>query len=193
MEETMSEKDPLAVDGLAPRPEVMKEAWEEYERGNYSVAHEIITDCFDDMFATREKEREEWADDHYWTEDPSQQINVELPWPPSINNYYGCAKTGHIYIKPAGKIYRKTVCAILFQRDVGSFDDCDLSMTMHAYPPDNRRRDLDNIQKPLWDALEHGGAYHNDSQIKHFEAFMHPHEQPGRVVVRLRPKQNSGE
>jgi hypothetical protein len=26
-------------------------------------------------------------------------------------------------------------------------------------PPDRRRRDIDNVQKPLLDALQHGGAY----------------------------------
>jgi crossover junction endodeoxyribonuclease RusA len=36
---------------------------------------------------------------------------------------------------------------------------------MDAFPPDRRRRDLDNIQKPVLDALEHAGVYEDDSQI----------------------------
>jgi crossover junction endodeoxyribonuclease RusA len=36
---------------------------------------------------------------------------------------------------------------------------------MDAFPPDRRRRDLDNIQKPVLDALEHVGVYEDDSQI----------------------------
>jgi crossover junction endodeoxyribonuclease RusA len=36
---------------------------------------------------------------------------------------------------------------------------------MDAFPPDHRRRDLDNIQKPVLDALEHAGVYEDDSQI----------------------------
>jgi crossover junction endodeoxyribonuclease RusA len=31
--------------------------------------------------------------------------------------------------------------------------------------PDNRRRDLDNLLKPLLDAMEHAGVYVNDSQV----------------------------
>jgi crossover junction endodeoxyribonuclease RusA len=36
---------------------------------------------------------------------------------------------------------------------------------MDAFPPDRRRRDLDNIQKPVLDALQHAGVYEDDSQI----------------------------
>jgi crossover junction endodeoxyribonuclease RusA len=36
---------------------------------------------------------------------------------------------------------------------------------MDAFPPDRRRRDLDNLQKPVLDALEHAGIYEDDSQI----------------------------
>ena len=36
---------------------------------------------------------------------------------------------------------------------------------MDAFPPDRRRRDLDNLQKPTLDALQHAGIYEDDSQI----------------------------
>ena len=62
-------------------------------------------------------------------------------------------------------------------------------MSVDAYPPDKRRRDLDNIQKSLWDALQHGGAYRDDSQIKDFECHMREPDRPsGKVIVRLRKK-----
>jgi crossover junction endodeoxyribonuclease RusA len=34
-----------------------------------------------------------------------------------------------------------------------------------VHPPDRRRRDVDNCLKSLLDALQHGGAYQDDSQI----------------------------
>jgi len=40
-----------------------------------------------------------------------------------------------------------------------------IALAMDAFPPDRRRRDLDNIQKPVLDALEHAGVYMDDSQI----------------------------
>jgi crossover junction endodeoxyribonuclease RusA len=40
-----------------------------------------------------------------------------------------------------------------------------LALFIDAYPPDRRRRDLDNIQKAILDSLEKAGAYNDDSQI----------------------------
>jgi len=36
---------------------------------------------------------------------------------------------------------------------------------MDAFPPDRRRRDLDNLLKSVLDALEHAGVYADDSQV----------------------------
>lgn len=40
-----------------------------------------------------------------------------------------------------------------------------VKVTIHAWPPDRRRRDLDNILKATLDALEHAKIYENDSQV----------------------------
>jgi len=40
-----------------------------------------------------------------------------------------------------------------------------LAMFIKIYPPDKRRRDIDNVLKALLDSLEHAGVYENDSQI----------------------------
>lgn len=42
----------------------------------------------------------------------------------------------------------------------------DLALTVHLYPPDNRRRDADNCLKCLLDSIAHAGAMRDDSQIK---------------------------
>jgi len=34
-----------------------------------------------------------------------------------------------------------------------------LAVKVRAYPPDRRKRDIDNIQKPLLDALEKGRPF----------------------------------
>jgi crossover junction endodeoxyribonuclease RusA len=36
---------------------------------------------------------------------------------------------------------------------------------MDAFPPDRRRRDLDNLPKAVLDSLAHAGVYEDDSQI----------------------------
>lgn len=40
-----------------------------------------------------------------------------------------------------------------------------LAVSIRVYPPDKRRRDLDNLMKCLIDALQHAGMYQDDSQI----------------------------
>jgi crossover junction endodeoxyribonuclease RusA len=48
----------------------------------------------------------------------------------------------------------------------GFFDEnTRLSVSILAYPPDRRKRDLDNVLKSLLDALMHAGVYSDDSQI----------------------------
>ena len=43
--------------------------------------------------------------------------------------------------------------------------DGELCIAIALYPPDRRRRDCDNTLKALFDAIGHGGGYHDDSQI----------------------------
>ena len=38
-------------------------------------------------------------------------------------------------------------------------------VTINAYPPDKRKRDLDNLIKPVLDALVDYGAIRDDSQV----------------------------
>lgn len=41
----------------------------------------------------------------------------------------------------------------------------DLEVEILAYPPDKRKRDLDNIKKALFDALQNVGLFEDDCQI----------------------------
>jgi crossover junction endodeoxyribonuclease RusA len=58
-------------------------------------------------------------------------------------------------------------------------------MRIEVHPPDNRRRDLDNLLKSLWDALQHGGAYHDDSQVVRFEVEKRETIPNGKVIVSI--------
>jgi len=40
-----------------------------------------------------------------------------------------------------------------------------LAVHITLFPPDRRKRDVDNILKALLDACEHAGCYESDSQI----------------------------
>jgi len=88
-----------------------------------------------------------------------------LPYPPSINHYWRHVGPRTL-ISREGRTFRRNVCALLGgggprKPPAGGR----IALCMDAFPPDRRRRDLDNIQKPVLDALEHAGVYEDDSQI----------------------------
>jgi crossover junction endodeoxyribonuclease RusA len=92
------------------------------------------------------------------------QIKLVLPWPPSANTYW--RRNGHRYfISPNGKKYRDEVinsCAIY----ANLFDEnARINVHVDAYPPDKRRRDLDNLGKSLLDSLQAALIFPDDSQI----------------------------
>ncbi len=90
-------------------------------------------------------------------------IQLLLPWPPSLNHYYRRVGNRTLISKP-GRQYRRAVVGQL-RPHFGEPLRGRLQVTMYAHPPDRRRRDLDNVQKALLDALQHAGVYVDDSQI----------------------------
>ena len=73
------------------------------------------------------------------------------------------------------------LAALHFQPLVG-----DLAVHVDVYPPDRRRRDLDNCLKSLLDAMEHGGAYADDSQIVRLAVEKREPVDGGKTLVRIR-------
>jgi Holliday junction resolvase RusA-like endonuclease len=90
-------------------------------------------------------------------------LQFDLPHPPSINHYW--RRVGNrVFISRAGRLFRERVCQLLAAQQTHPLAG-PLAVEIEIFPPDNRRRDIDNVQKALLDALQHGGAYHDDSQI----------------------------
>ena len=92
-------------------------------------------------------------------------LMLNLPYPPSINHYW--RRVGpRTLISREGRTFRRNVCALLGGGGPRKPPaDGRIALSMDAVPPDRRRRDLDNLQKPVLDALEHAGIYEDDSQI----------------------------
>jgi crossover junction endodeoxyribonuclease RusA len=110
-------------------------------------------------------------------------LDVDLPYPPSVNHYW--RRVGaRTLISRGGRAFRTEVCSILAAHGIRPLDG-PLVVKVAVYPPDRRRRDIDNLQKALLDALGHGGAYHDDSQIARLTIERRHVVRGGKVVVRL--------
>lgn len=114
-----------------------------------------------------------------------------LPYPPSANTYYRFAGSGHAVISPKGRAYRQAVAVILaFDRTRKEPHAGPLSVTIRAFRPDKRIRDIDNILKSLLDSVKHAGVFFDDSQIEHIDArllFSEKSEQKGTVEMAVGP------
>ncbi len=110
--------------------------------------------------------------------------HLELPYPPSVNHYW--RRVGaRTLISRGGRTFRQSVCSILAAHGVRPLHGV-LEVTIELHPPDRRRRDVDNTQKALLDALMHGGAYDDDSQIVHLDTWKREPVAGGKAIVRIR-------
>lgn len=108
---------------------------------------------------------------------------VELPYPPSVNHYWRQWR-GKTLISRAGRAFRDRVCSLLYALKAQPIAG-PLCVSIDLYPPDNRRRDCDNAMKALLDALQHGRAYHDDSQITWLLTQKAEVYRGGKAVVRI--------
>ena len=68
-------------------------------------------------------------------------------------------------ISKRGRAYRESVRSALRGVGHGLPISGPVCVRIEAFPPDRRRRDLDNLLKAIGDSLEHAEVYHDDSQI----------------------------
>lgn len=88
-------------------------------------------------------------------------IELRLPYPPSVNQYYRKLRNTMV-ISERGRRFLKEVKATVgvVETQLGS-----LLVEIEVYPPDRRKRDIDNVCKATLDALTKAGVYQDDSQI----------------------------
>lgn len=96
-------------------------------------------------------------------------IVLQLPWPPSVNRYW--RRVGkRTVLSRAARLFRKRVWDVWFvQKYVFGWDGfggSHVALRLVLHPPDGRRRDLDNVLKAVFDALEHAKIIENDAQIR---------------------------
>lgn len=110
-----------------------------------------------------------------------------LRWPPSVNHYW--VQTGkRKFLSKKGREYRdqviRTVEMISYKLPKMPMQG-DIEILIEVYPPDNRRRDLDNLLKAPLDAMEHAGVYTDDNQLADIRIVRKEVIKPGMLKVYL--------
>ncbi|MEQ6280966.1 RusA family crossover junction endodeoxyribonuclease [Kluyvera cryocrescens] len=120
-------------------------------------------------------------------------MKLVLPFPPSVNTYWRAPNKGPLagrhLISADGRKYQSAACAAIIEQlrrlPKPSTEQAAVEITL--YPPDARRRDLDNYNKALFDALTHAGVWEDDSQVKRMLVEWGPIVPKGRVEITIMP------
>lgn len=115
-------------------------------------------------------------------------FKLKLPFPPSVNTYWRHVGK-RVLVSKKGRQYQETVSSLLNRKNIKSHDG-ELIVDIRLIPPDRRRRDVDNSLKALLDAMQIGGAYHDDAQIVRLTVEKHqpdPDDPRAEVIVQHVP------
>lgn len=115
------------------------------------------------------------------------RIQLILPYPPSVNSIWRTGKKGKWYLTKAAKDFKEVVGYYVYSKRARElFAKTDrLSVKLIAYPPDARKRDLDNLCKITLDAMQDAGVYHDDCQIKEMHLKMEQPFPKGKVEITI--------
>lgn len=111
-----------------------------------------------------------------------REVSFDLPFAPSLNRYYRHVGP-RVLISREGRLYRRMVVSRLgglFEK----FSEA-VSLSLDCYPPDRRRRDVDNILKCLLDSLVGAGVIEDDSLIKRLHVEMREPIPEGLIHVHV--------
>lgn len=90
-------------------------------------------------------------------------IELQLPYPPSLNRYWRHVR-GRVVLSGGGRKYQADVKQILESKKIRQLRSR-LDVLIIMRPPDNRKRDVDNIPKAILDSLQNGGLMQDDCQV----------------------------
>ena len=110
-----------------------------------------------------------------------------LPFPPTINDYYVKTKRG-LFISVKGRAFRTHTAEAIHQQIPGTLIETPMLVEIVLFPPDKRRRDIDNYNKALLDAVTHAGLWEDDSLIDQlfiYRGSSTPSKKAGMVYMRI--------
>ena len=103
-------------------------------------------------------------------------LEMKLPFPPSVNNYWhqrvvhpknGKRALAMTYISEKGREFRQQVVDAVWAYSPGKVKTIHgrVSISIVLQVPDRRTRDIDNFIKPLFDALTVAKVWADDQQV----------------------------
>jgi len=114
-----------------------------------------------------------------------QDVVLYLPWPPTVNNYYKVTRHGQRYLSAKVREYRDDVCEAIAEQAPG-LHLCDpIFMEVFLFPPDRRKRDLDNYMKGLLDGITGAGLWEDDSLVDQLHIYRGEILSGGSVKIEL--------
>lgn len=89
-------------------------------------------------------------------------IEIEInAYPPSTNKLYKRNKNGSIRLSPNHEMFRNMV--FINSRSKEKVTKYPVEVEILLYAPDNRKRDIDNVNKVVLDSLVNAGVLDDDS------------------------------
>lgn len=107
-----------------------------------------------------------------------QTITMRLDYPPSVNKYW-FQRNGYRTLTPKARAYREAASKYQHSRPMTRR----IAILIEATMPDRRRRDIDNILKPILDAITHADIWVDDEQIDKLTITRIGVESPGCVDI----------
>lgn len=113
-----------------------------------------------------------------------RQHFITLPWPPSTNSLWR-----HVGKRTLiSKKYREYKSLVLYHSLFWKINTIKgrISIEIKAFPPDNRKRDLDNLLKGTADSLQNSGLFLDDSQIDFLSIERMESKKPGMLEILIK-------
>lgn len=111
-----------------------------------------------------------------------------LPYPPSVNSYYVHTRNGS-FIGKKGKDFSKDVEIRCHEQLSGISNSLPIKekvlMEVFLFPPDGRKRDIDNPMKGLLDSLTRFGMWEDDSLIDQLMIYRGEIIKGGMCVIKI--------
>lgn len=113
-----------------------------------------------------------------------QEFFFTAPYPPSVNHYW-LTRGRYKFLSDKARAFATNVAKLL-PAQTTFFGTSLVSLEIAVYPPDKRKRDIDNILKPILDALAKAGVYTDDSQVHKILIYKCEPCKNGKIEIKIK-------